>query len=87
MPTAKGGVYQKDQFHIMQEIVRDVPKEYQNIIKELVNTKQYEKIQRAIEGGFSVVKNLSFNVIFLFTFSSIFFIQSSIVEAIDNEGL
>ena len=48
--TAKGGVYQKDQFHIMQEIVRDVPKEYQNIIKELVNTKQYEKIQRAIEG-------------------------------------
>lgn len=48
--TAKGGVYQKDQFHIMQEIVRDVSKEYQNIIKELVNTKQYEKIQRAIEG-------------------------------------
>jgi len=48
--TAKGGIYQKDQFHIMQEIVRDVPKEYQNIIKELVNTKQYEKIQRAIDG-------------------------------------
>lgn len=48
--TAKGGIYQKDQFHIMQEIVRDVPKEYQNIIKELINTKQYEKIQSAIEG-------------------------------------
>lgn len=48
--TAKGGIYQKDQFHIMQEIVRDVPKEYQNIIKELINTKQYEKIQRAIDG-------------------------------------
>lgn len=48
--TAKGGIYQKDQFHIMQEIARDVPKEYQNIIKELVNTKQYEKIQGAIEG-------------------------------------
>ena len=39
--TAKGGFYQKDEYHIMQEIVRDVPKEYQNIIKELVNTKEY----------------------------------------------
>lgn len=48
--TAKGGFYQKDQFHIMQEIVRDVPKEYQNIIKELVNTKKYDKIPKAIEG-------------------------------------
>lgn len=48
--TAKGGIYQKDQFHIMQEIVRDVPKEYRNIITELVNTKQYEKIQSAIDG-------------------------------------
>lgn len=48
--TAKGEIYQKDQFHIMQEIVRDAPKEYQNIIKELVNTKQYEKIQSAIDG-------------------------------------
>ena len=48
--TAKGGFYQKDEFHIMQEIVRDVPKEYQNIIKELVNTKQYNKIPQAIEG-------------------------------------
>ena len=48
--TAEGGFYQKDQFHIMQEIVRDVPKEYRNIIKELINTKQYDKIQAAIEG-------------------------------------
>ena len=48
--TVEGGFYQKDQFHIMQEIVRDVPKEYRNIIKELVNTKQYDKIQAAIEG-------------------------------------
>lgn len=48
--TVAGGFYQKDQFHIMQEIVRDVPKEYRNIIKELVNTKQYDKIQTAIEG-------------------------------------
>lgn len=48
--TAAGGFYQKDQFHIMQEIVRDVPKEYRNIIKELVNTKKYDKIQAAIEG-------------------------------------
>ena len=48
--TAKGGIYQKDQFHIMQEIVRDVPKEYRNIIEELVKNKQYEKIESAIEG-------------------------------------
>ena len=48
--TAKGGIYQKDQFHIMQEIVRDVPKEYRNIITELVNTKQFNKIQAVIEG-------------------------------------
>lgn len=48
--TSKNGIYQKDQFHIMQEIVRDVPKEYRNIIIELINTKQFEKIQGAIEG-------------------------------------
>lgn len=48
--TAKGGIYQKDQFHIMQEIVRDVPKEYRNIIEELVKTKKYDKIEKAIEG-------------------------------------
>ena len=48
--TAKGRIYQKDQFHIMQEIVRDVPKEYRNIIEELVKTKQYDKIEKAIEG-------------------------------------
>ena len=48
--TAKGGIYQKDQFHIMQEIVRDVPKEYRKIIEELVKTKQFNKIQGAIEG-------------------------------------
>lgn len=48
--TAKGGIYQKDQFHIMQEIVRDVPKEYRDIIKELVTRKKYSEIQKAIEG-------------------------------------
>ncbi len=48
--TAKGGIYQKDQFHIMQEITRDVPKEYRNIITELVNNKEYEKIAPTIEG-------------------------------------
>ena len=48
--TAKGGIYQKDQFHIMQEIVRNVPKEYRNKIEELVRTKQYDKIEKAIEG-------------------------------------
>lgn len=48
--TAKGGIYQKDQFHIMQEIIRDVPKEYREIITELVNTKQFNKIQTAIDG-------------------------------------
>lgn len=31
--TVKGGIYQKDQFHIMQEITRDVPKEYRAIIE------------------------------------------------------
>ncbi len=35
--------------YIMQEIVRDVPKEYRNKITELVKTKQYEKIQPAID--------------------------------------
>ena len=34
----------------MQEIVRDVPKEYRNIIEELLKTKQYDKIEKAIEG-------------------------------------
>ena len=34
--TSKDGIYQKDQFHIMQEIVRDVPKEYRNIISETI---------------------------------------------------
>ena len=64
--TVKGGIYQKDQFHIMQEIVRDVPKEYRNIIEELVKTKQYDKIEKAIEGlkvelggEYKVVKKLN----------------------------
>ena len=48
--TVKGGIYQKDQFHIMQEIVRDVPKEYRNIFTELINKKQFHKIQLAIDG-------------------------------------
>ena len=48
--TAKGGIYQKDQFHIMQEIVRDVPKEYRNIVTKLINKKQFHKIQPAIDG-------------------------------------
>ena len=33
----------------MQEIARDVPKEYRSIIEELVKTKQYKKIHQAIE--------------------------------------
>ena len=64
--TAKGGVYQKDQFHIMQEIVRDVPKEYRNILTELINNKEFDKIQPAIDGlkyelggEYSVVKKLN----------------------------
>lgn len=48
--TVKGGIYQKDQFHIMQEIVRDVPKEYRNIFTELINKKQFHEIQPAIDG-------------------------------------
>ena len=48
--TCKGGIYQKDQFHIMQEITRDVPKEYRNIIIELINKKEFKQIQPAIDG-------------------------------------
>ena len=48
--TAKGGIYPKDQFHIMQEIVRGVPIEYRNIFIELINKKEFEKIQPAIDG-------------------------------------
>ena len=64
--TVKGGIYQKDQFHIMQEIVRDVPKEYRNIFTELINNKEYNKIQAAIDGlkyelggEYKVVKKLN----------------------------
>lgn len=64
--TSKGGFYQKDEFHIMQEIVRDVPKEYREIIKELVIKKEYEKIPSAIEklkyeigGEYKAVKKLN----------------------------
>lgn len=46
--TAKGGFYQKDEFHIMQEITRDVPKEYRYLITELINKKEYEKIKPVI---------------------------------------
>ena len=48
--TTKGGIYQKDQFHIMQEIIRNVPKEYRNIFFELINKKEFEKIEQVIEG-------------------------------------
>ena len=64
--TVKGGIYQKDQFHIMQEIIRDVPKEYRNIFTELINKKQFDKIQPAIDGlkyelggEYKVVKKLN----------------------------
>ena len=40
--TSKDGIYQKDQFHIMQEIVRDVPKEYRNIISD--NLARYQDL-------------------------------------------
>ena len=48
--TVKGGIYQKDQFHIMQEIIRDVPKEYRNIFVKLINKKEFNKIKPAIDG-------------------------------------
>lgn len=48
--TVKGGFYQKDEFHIMQEITRDLPKEYRNIITEMINKKEYEKIKPVING-------------------------------------
>ncbi len=47
--TAKGGIYQKDNFHIHQEITRTVPKEYRNILEELLSKKEYNKIGSAIE--------------------------------------
>ena len=47
--TAKGGIYQKDQFHIMQEIIRDVEKEYRKIFVELINKKEFGKIKPAID--------------------------------------
>lgn len=47
--TVKGGIYQKDKFHIYQEITRKVPKKYRNIIEELFAKKEYEKIGEAIE--------------------------------------
>ena len=45
---AKGGFYQKDEFHIMQEITRDVPEKYRNLITEIINKKEYEKIKPVI---------------------------------------
>lgn len=64
--TAKSGIYQKDQFHIMQEIVRDVPKEYRNIFVELIKEKKFNDIPKAIEGlkrelggEYAVVKKLN----------------------------
>lgn len=46
---AKNGIYQKDNFHIHQEITKNVPKEYRNIIEELLVNKEYSKIPRALE--------------------------------------
>ena len=34
----------------MQEIIRDVPKKYRNIIIELINKKEFKEIQPAIDG-------------------------------------
>ncbi len=48
--TCKGGIYQKDQFHIMQEITRNVSKEYRSIIIELINKKEFKKIKPVIDG-------------------------------------
>ena len=48
--TAKGGFYQKDEFHIIQEITRDVPEKYRNLVTELINKKEYGKIKSVING-------------------------------------
>lgn len=47
--TPEGGIYQKDAFHIQQEIVRDVPKEYREEINKLIRNKEYRKIPAVIE--------------------------------------
>lgn len=64
--TAKGGFYQKDEFHIMQEITRDLPKEYRKLITELINKKEYEKIKPVINvlryeigGEYEAIKKLN----------------------------
>lgn len=64
--TSKKGIYQKDQFHIMQEIIRDVPKEYRNVFIELINRKEFEKIPTEINelkyelgGEYTAIKKLN----------------------------
>ena len=64
--TAKGGFYQKDEFHIMQEITRDVPKEYREVVTGLIKVKEYKKIPKAIEwlkyelgGEYKAIKKLN----------------------------
>lgn len=47
--TPKGGVYQKDAFHIQQEIVRDVPKKYREEINKVLRNKEYKQIPAVIE--------------------------------------
>ena len=62
---SNNAVYQKDLFHIEQEIVRDVPKEYRQIFYDLINQKEYSKIDQSIEllkyklnGEYNKVKKL-----------------------------
>jgi len=48
--ATNGGFYQKDQFHIMQAIMRYTPREQRELMRELVNKKEYKKVQILING-------------------------------------
>ena len=47
--TAKEWIYQKNQFHIMQEIVRDVLKENRNIKNVIVEAKFMKELMKLKE--------------------------------------
>ena len=48
--TAKGAISQKDNFHIHQEIVRDIPdKEYREELEKIIEEKRFDEVQKYIE--------------------------------------
>ena len=48
--TAKGAISQKDNFHIHQEIVRDIPdKQYREELEKIIEEKRFDEVQKYIE--------------------------------------